>query len=107
MPNISSSLSSSSILDTVSTPTISRETIAAANTEQSYALPANTRRFLIQNTGKTVMKLAFANGDSSSTYVSIYPFTHYVEEKLSTSTNITLYFQTAKAGDIIEILTWA
>lgn len=106
MPNISSSISSTSILDTVSTPAISRVTIAAANTEQSFALPANTKRFMIQNVGASLMKLAFANGTSGVTYFSIYPFTHYGEEKISTSASITLYFQTAKAGDIIEIVTW-
>jgi hypothetical protein len=87
------------------TPTIANIVIAAANTEQSYVLPASSRRFLIRNRGNSTAKLAYISGDSGTTYITIRRGSVFTEGDIG-SASVTLYFQSPDTGSIIEILSW-
>jgi hypothetical protein len=76
----------------------------AANTETSYALPANTKKLIIKARGSSVTKLTYTSGASGTTYITISPGSVYEEIGILTS-GITLYFQTSKI-DTVEIVTW-
>ena len=92
---------------TVTTPSIANVVIAAANTEESYTLPANSRRFLILLRTPSVAKLqlAYAVGTSGTTYVTINPGCHYSESEID-SPSVTLYFQSTLSGQVAEIVSW-
>lgn len=93
--------------DPITTQTIANETVALADTEQSYAFPVSTKRFRLYNRGSGVIKWSFVSGDSGTVYVSLFPHTHYGWIDLDTSTSYTLYFQSPNANTILEIDTWA
>lgn len=92
----------------VRTPTIANVSATLANTEYSYALPNNTKRFLIRvREGKAKLQLAYNNGDSGSNYITLELGTSLVEDSVIMDTGMTLYFQVNKYNQIIEILSWA
>ncbi len=88
------------------TPTLTREVIAVANTEQSYALPTSTKSYTIYNDGSTIAKIAFAVGESATDYRTLYPGCHICRDGIASTAALTVYFQTAKVGDTIEFETW-
>lgn len=93
--------------DPVTSQTIGNETVALANTEQSYVFPTNTRRFRLFNRGPAEIKWTFTATESGTKYVTLYPNTHYGWVEIDSSTSYTLYFQSPSLNTIIEIDTWA
>lgn len=89
----------------LTSPTIANETAALANTEYSYAFPANTRKFSIKARGNAKIKLAFTSGQSGTDFITIFPGSKYEEIELKI-TGVTAYFQTNKVGEVVEILSW-
>lgn len=87
------------------TPTIFNITIAAADTEQSQALPANTKRLLIKTRGNTLLKLAYNATESGTKYVTIPKQGVFTDNSFYTSQ--TIYFQSPQAGDVVEIIAYA
>lgn len=87
-------------------PTIANTTMTVANTEYSYAVPANTKKVLIkERSGSSAVKLAYTSGQSGTTYITIPAgSTKYLEG--AWLTGITLYFQCADAGKVIETEIW-
>lgn len=84
------------------TTVIANETIALADTEQSYALPSNCKCFRLRARGATTtVRLAFSSGDTSTVYWTVFPGSVYVNENFYTSQ--TIYFRADVASDIIEI----
>lgn len=92
---------------TVLTPTIANVSIPLAGTEVPYALPANTKRFLVLLRTPSVSKLqlAYAPGDSSTLYITVNPGCHYGEGEILTPT-LTLYLQTTLPGQVAEVVSW-
>lgn len=91
---------------TVTTPTIARPvTSGTPNTETSYALPNSSRRFLISNQGSSIIKLAFASGQSGTLYKTLEPYSFYSESNLG-AVNLTLYFQSPGASQQLEVVSW-
>lgn len=86
------------------TPTIFNKSIPIANTEVSQALPANTKRFEFRSRSKARIQLAYSSGDSGTTYISIMPGKTYVDENFYSAQ--TIYFQSTKAGDTLEIVAF-
>lgn len=79
-------------------------TITNANTEQSQALPSNTKQFLIRSRSNSNLRLAYASGETTSQWLSIPGGSCYKDENYYTSQ--TLYFQSDQAGDIVEIVVF-
>jgi hypothetical protein len=91
-------------------PVTTTISIPSADTEVFYTLAAGTKRFRLQLRSDTVsaviLKLSFQAGESNTNYWSIWPG-DTIEEPVLTGSAVTLYFQTTKASQVAELLTWA
>ena len=87
------------------TPTILNVSIPVANTEVSQALPANTKHFIIRSRNKGKLQVSFTSGQSGSNFFTIPAGSSYEDENFYTS--LTIYFQSSKAGDILEIIAYS
>lgn len=96
-----------SLLSTAGTPTIYNVSALLANTEYSQALSANTKQFLIQcRSGDAKMRIAFASGATTSgPYITIRAGNALFIDAVSLSGK-TIYVQSNKASQTIEILEW-
>lgn len=90
----------------VTNPTIVNLSIPLANTEVSYVFPAGTKRFSLQNRFDGKITLAYAVGDSGILYYTIWPGNEFAENNIHVSASITIYVQSPKASQIIEIRSW-
>lgn len=90
-----------------SQPTIANIAVPLANTEVSYALPANTVRFQIRLRDVAQLKIAYLVGTSGTTFRTIYAGETYEESGLSLTAALTLYFQSPKNTQTAEIISWA
>jgi hypothetical protein len=89
-----------------SNPTIANVSIPLANTEVSYTLPANTKKFYIKlRDASAVLKLAYVMGDSGITYLTIPRSNWYGESELSV-TGLTLYLQSSSPSQVAEVIIW-
>lgn len=84
-------------------------TMTSANTEYSQALPASCKKFLIHTRAGEAFRLAFVTGKVATPtepYFSITPSDAYSED-LVLPTSLTLYFASASAGAVAEIIAWS
>lgn len=91
------------------TPAIYNVTMTNANTEYSQALPASCKKFLIHTRAGEAFRLAFVTGKvatPTAPYFSITPSDAYSED-LVLPTSITLFFASATAGAVAEIIAWS
>ena len=86
------------------TQTIFNEVIASADTEQSVVLPANICGYFIKTRGKSTLKLTHVSGESGTLYFEVPASASYTDE--NSYLNLTLYFQSPSAGEVVEIVTW-
>ena len=89
---------------TVTNPTVVNQSVVTANVEESYTFPAGTKRFILRSRSKGNMKVSYTLGDSSVNYMTVYAGNYY--EELNIDFGDTIYFQTDKSSDTIEILSW-
>jgi len=89
----------------ISTPVIANIAIPTANIEQSYILPASTKKFRLKARGNAITKLAFTSGQSGTNFITIFPGSVFEETGLNST--ITLYFQLSKSSEILEVLSWS
>jgi hypothetical protein len=75
---------------------------ATAGTEYSYALPDNTTQFKLRSRKKARIQIAYQSGDSGLVYFSLMPGNVY-EINNVLLTDVTIYFQSYKDNDTIEI----
>ena len=88
-------------------PAIYNVTMVAANREYSQALPANTKRFLIQTRDQSAFRLAFESGlvaTPTEPYLTVTTQPH--EEEDIKPSQLTLYFASGTPGKVMEILAW-
>lgn len=87
-------------------PTIYNKTMTLANTEYSQALPKGTKKVLIkERSGAVAVKLAYVSTESETKYVTIPVGSSKYLEGVWLSA-LTLYFQCASAGKVLEIEVW-
>ena len=87
-------------------PKVYNVVMAAANTEYSQALPANTKKFLIKlRSTNAFLKIAFAEGESATNYINIPQGSSLNREGIEVS-QLTLYFQSTLPNQVCEIETW-
>lgn len=90
-----------------STPTIQNISVTSANSEFSYALPIDSKRFLVRvREGDTKVKLSFTSGGTSSDFITISPGVVFSEVDVDASM-VTLYLNANNAPRVIEVLSWA
>jgi len=85
--------------------TYANVTMTAANTEYSYALPANTKYYILQNRGNGKVQIAANTGETNTDFFTVWPG-QQKDSALLNSTSFTLYFECSKAGDVLEIESW-
>ena len=91
----------------VTTPEIENITVASANIEYTHTLPANTKYFKLKSRNDSVIKLSFTNGESNVKYIKICPgFQYESPVSFEIGASISLYFQTSKINEVIEIESW-
>jgi hypothetical protein len=92
-------------INPLTTPLIANQVVTLANTEYSYTFPANTKKFSLRTRGNARLQVAFVATQSGSNFITVYPGNTYEEIGLKI-TGITAYFQSNKAGETVEILSW-
>jgi hypothetical protein len=85
--------------------TIYNEIILLADVEQSLSINGTIVGYMIKSRGGKNIKLSHIFGESSVKFLTIRPGSIYIDEHRYN--NLTLYFQSPAAGDIIEIITWS
>jgi hypothetical protein len=98
-------------ISAAATPTITNIDIPDSATEQSWVVPVGTKGFRakLRNVGAGPGKLqvAYAPGDSEDNYVSVSPGSWYSPPaQLKTLMGLTMYFQTTKDAQVLEIESW-
>jgi len=88
-------------------PIIYNVTCTLASTEYSQSLPIRTSKIQVQSRNNNDIKLCFISGQSGTTYFTVKGgMTYFDAEIMSKDGDMTLYFQSATAGEICEILAW-
>ena len=79
-----------------------------AFTEYSYTLPSHTRKFTIKLRESNILTMAFTEGASGTTYLTIPSGTSYWDSELYTTDHniVTVYFQSPAAAQTAEIVYW-
>lgn len=88
----------------VSNPTISNYPVALLGVEESYTFPSGTKRFLLRSRSKSNMKISYVAADTGTNFMTVYSGNYY--EEINLDFGQTIYFQTDKSSDIIEIIYW-
>ena len=93
----------------VTTPTIAWLDITLQNTEFSYAFPAKTKRFLVENVGTRTVQAAFTPGDTgvAGKWYSIAAATAHFEEEIGADQILYARITQAVGGtQRLVILSW-
>jgi hypothetical protein len=91
------------------TPAVYNVTMTNANTEYSQALPANCRKFLINTRDRSAFRLAFKAGKvaaPTAPWIDWAAGESYYEDHIKAG-SLTLYFASASAGKIAQIIAWS
>ena len=87
-------------------PTIYNVTLTSANTEYSRTIPENARKiFIRERSGLVAVKLAYASGESGSTYLTIPAGTQKPLENCFLS-GVILYMQSGTPATVVEVEVW-
>lgn len=91
---------------TVSTPTLSNVSIALAATEQSFSIPSGTKRFSLKIRGNSNLNVSYISGQSGTNFLLVPTGSEYIEDNLYLASSLSIYFQSDKNTQILEIITW-
>jgi hypothetical protein len=110
MAGIGSSLLSAQTTVTnivVSTQDIENASMPTKDTEYSYALPVGTKWVICQNRQDGLIKITATSGESGTNYFTIFPGQQREYIFLNSNTAQTLYFQSPKDNQLLEIESWS
>lgn len=88
-----------------SAPTVYNVSVPNSSTEVSQALTNGVKQFLIRVRGNAELRLAYVETESGSNFITIPAGSSMAISGLRAS-NLTLYFQTDKSSQIVEIQEW-
>jgi len=83
---------------------VANVTCILVNTEYTYMLPSGTKKLKLRARGTAKLQLASATGQTNTTFFTIYPGECYEDDLISAT--LAIYFQSSKAGEVVEIITW-
>lgn len=104
MSNVTGTIRGRATVQEAQSPTVYNISVPLANTEVSQALSDNTKSFTIRVRGISSLKLAFVATESSTNYITVAAGSSYTAEGLNFTGS--LYFQTNKASQTVEIVEW-
>lgn len=86
-------------------PLIYSLSVLLADTEYVQALTPSTKQLKIRSRDGSVLRLAFASGETATNYITIAQGACYTSEGLDFTGS--LYLRSNKAGQTIEIEEWS
>ncbi len=89
------------------TPTIFSVSAPTANTQYQIDIPQATKKYRFRARKNSRIQYSFVTGTTNSNYITVKPGNIEVEENLILDSNLTIYFQTPKSGQEIEVLLWS
>ena len=104
MASISSSILPASAL--LSQFGIANYTLTLANTEYPIVMPSGAKNFSFQTREGGLIKMASGVGLSNTTYFTLFPGQTYNIESVTGSNTITLYVQSPKPSQTLEVFYW-
>lgn len=87
----------------VSTETVANVELTLADTEYSYTLPANTGSYMVKTKSGHDFKYSPVAGQSGITYLTLPVYEKNGVEPITTR---IIYFQSNRAGEVMEISSW-
>jgi hypothetical protein len=87
------------------TPLVVNVASALINTEYSYTFSANTKKILIKPRIDSNVKFSYISGQSGTTFITIPKGNTFSLDQLNLN-GVTIYFQTDKPSNTLEILAW-
>ena len=88
-------------------PTILTVSAPSANTEYNFVVPAGTKEYRFRSRNGTKIQYSFTSGTTNATFLTLKPGNIEVEKNLQLSSNMTVYFETPKSNQEVEILFWS
>ena len=86
------------------TKTIFNVPLTIADTEVSLVLPTTVVGYMIRTRGNGNLKLSHVSGESGTKYITIPSRATYKDDH--SYSNLTLYFQSPTAGEVVEVVAW-
>lgn len=102
-PDGSINIGGSISIQSVATETIANVTLTVADTEYSYTLPSTTKRFMMKSRSGHDFKYSPVAGQSGTAFLTLPVYEQEGIEGLATR---ILYFQSKRAGEVMEISSW-
>lgn len=104
MTSIGSSLLPSVATETLNGFEVETVSIPTANTVVSHTLPTATLTFALQNRDDGVVLFRHS---TNGPYWTLFPGQPYYINNIKSSASITIYLESPKASQTIEVLSWA
>lgn len=76
-----------------------------AATEYSLTLPDGTKQYMLKLRYAGVLRVADVAGESATNYIEV-PTWCFLSEDLLMVSGLTLYFQSNKSSQVLEVITW-
>lgn len=90
----------------IKTPTIINIPVITAATEYIATIPATVKKFYLKNRGNGKLQVSFVTGETATKFFTLVAGSVYGEENLTLDSPLLIYFESTKANEIVEILTW-
>jgi hypothetical protein len=87
------------------TRTTSMVDMPLAGTEYSFPIPDGTKQYLIKLRFSGTLQVADQPGASGTNYIEV-PSWCFLSEDFLTTSGLTLYFQSPKPSQVLEVITW-
>lgn len=104
MTSIASSLVGTVSTETIDTPQVVNHDLTLANTEYSILLPTGTKTFALQNRSDGLIKLKTT---AAGAHFTLFPGQPYYIANIKGSASVTIYAESPKGSQTLEIIAWA
>lgn len=104
MTSIASSLVGTVSTETIDTPVVVNHTLSTANTEYTITLPTGTKTFAVQNRSDGLIKLKTV---SAGAHFTLFPGQPYYLANIKGTASVTIYAESPKASQVLEIIAWS
>lgn len=105
-PSGSGGATGSVVVQGSTNPVTVQVAMPVAGTEYSYTLPVDTKQYLLKMQGEGQLQLAEVATQSGTIYLTVPRLCFLSESDLSLSVARTLYFQSDRATQVLEIRYW-